>query len=506
MSSVKPYEGDKPYIFISYAHANTPAVMQVVEELSERGFRIWYDEGIEVGTEWPEYIARHLAGAAVMLAFLSNAYMRSDNCRKEMHFAQTKRIQTLNIFLEQTQMTPGMEMQVGSLFALMKYTMSDEVFYDKLFAAPQLDPGRLTDTGHAPKKHREKQTRKVPVDLTVEAKKQKRKKTRHIVGISLAALLLIACVVLGIIGYSTGFLQRVRIGRQQTEIAVLSGDTAVQMQNTALEQAVRSYRTIPEGPLSVSDLVGITEMRVSETGVSFNGEPELSAEWTAEDWQELSDLRYFTGLIRLSFANLRLTSLETMPACGIEYLTINACPLNSLDGIGNLTALREIETTDTPIRKLGDLGQCLQLRRMSLLGANPAELSAVKPLIRLTEVGLSHCGINDLRPLLGLSSLTDVTLCDSDLRGSFFKAFDRERAIVNLTLTDCKLNSTVNLGDFTGLTTLSLVRTGETLDWSALARLPALKTVYVDETMEHTIRTALSGSDISLVLIEDQTA
>ena len=36
----------KPYIFISYAHANAPAVMQVVEELSARGYRVWYDDGI----------------------------------------------------------------------------------------------------------------------------------------------------------------------------------------------------------------------------------------------------------------------------------------------------------------------------------------------------------------------------------------------------------------------------------------------------------------------------
>ena len=81
-SSIPIYEGDKPYIFISYAHANAPAVMAVVRELTDRGFRVWYDNGIEVGSEWPEYIAGHLASAGLMIAFLSNAYMRSENCRK----------------------------------------------------------------------------------------------------------------------------------------------------------------------------------------------------------------------------------------------------------------------------------------------------------------------------------------------------------------------------------------------------------------------------------------
>ena len=146
MNKIKPYEGDLPYIFISYAHANSPAVMQITEVLSERGYRIWYDEGIEVGSEWPEYIAEHLAKAGLMIAFLSNAYIRSDNCRKEMHYALSKKIPIINIFLEETQMTPGMEMQVGNVFALMKQNMTEEIFYTKLLGASQLSDDLLENT------------------------------------------------------------------------------------------------------------------------------------------------------------------------------------------------------------------------------------------------------------------------------------------------------------------------------------------------------------------------
>lgn len=129
MEYFKPYEGTEPYVFISYAHADSPAVMRVVGDMHDRGYRVWYDEGIEVGSEWPECIASHLAGAHLVLAFISNAYMKSDNCRREMHYALTKRIKIINVFLESTEMTPGMEMQIGSIFALMKYGMTDEVFF-----------------------------------------------------------------------------------------------------------------------------------------------------------------------------------------------------------------------------------------------------------------------------------------------------------------------------------------------------------------------------------------
>ena len=50
----KPYEGDKPYIFISYAHADDATVLPIIADMHSRGYNIWYDEGIEVGSEWQD--------------------------------------------------------------------------------------------------------------------------------------------------------------------------------------------------------------------------------------------------------------------------------------------------------------------------------------------------------------------------------------------------------------------------------------------------------------------
>ena len=141
---LRPYEGTLPYLFVSYAHKNDAAVLEIISTLQSRGFRVWYDEGIEAGSEWPESIASHLERAQLVLAFLSPAYLRSDNCRKEMHYALTKRKPVINVYLEPTELSPGMEMQIGNLFALMKYTYpSEEYFYDKLFSAELLDVGKF---------------------------------------------------------------------------------------------------------------------------------------------------------------------------------------------------------------------------------------------------------------------------------------------------------------------------------------------------------------------------
>ena len=137
MNGLKPYQGNEPYLFISYAHADEQAVGSVLENLEKHGVRFWYDDGIEVGSEWPEYIAERLASSKMMLAFVSNAYALSNNCRKEMHYAVTNGIKTVNVFLEEADITPGMALQIGNIFALMKYRMEEHEFYERLYQALQ---------------------------------------------------------------------------------------------------------------------------------------------------------------------------------------------------------------------------------------------------------------------------------------------------------------------------------------------------------------------------------
>lgn len=79
------YEGNEPYIFISYAHRDSEIMYPILATLSEKGYRIWYDEGIEPGAEWTDDIANHIAGSAVILAFISPRSMDSENCLSLIH-------------------------------------------------------------------------------------------------------------------------------------------------------------------------------------------------------------------------------------------------------------------------------------------------------------------------------------------------------------------------------------------------------------------------------------
>ena len=197
IDSLVPYEGSNPYIFISYAHADDESVLPLIEEIGSRGYNVWFDDGIEVGSEWQECIARHLEKASLVISFISNAYVRSTNCRKELNFALSRGINVINIYLEDTALTPGIELQISSIFALFKYSMKESIFKDKLFNSPLMLDERLRDTGTAelpaaqPEMAAEKSSKKAPKN---RQKAKKGKALKIILGILIPSAIIAAAV------------------------------------------------------------------------------------------------------------------------------------------------------------------------------------------------------------------------------------------------------------------------------------------------------------------------
>lgn len=136
-----PYEGREPYIFVSYAHKDSDIVLSIIEAMSEHGFRIWYDAGIEAGTEWPEYIAERLDESAVVIAFLSEHSLKSVNCRQEINEAISAEKDLLVVYLHELNLTKGMRMRLNLTQAMFMHRHSNmESFYNSLFNAKILRP------------------------------------------------------------------------------------------------------------------------------------------------------------------------------------------------------------------------------------------------------------------------------------------------------------------------------------------------------------------------------
>ena len=123
---MKCYEGDNPYIFISYAHKDQALVEPFIGELMNRGYRVWYDDGINLSEEWPESVATHLYYAESVIFFISAAFCASKNCKRELNFAIDKDKDMFAIFLDNAELSLGMQMQLGTIQSIM-YNESEDI-------------------------------------------------------------------------------------------------------------------------------------------------------------------------------------------------------------------------------------------------------------------------------------------------------------------------------------------------------------------------------------------
>jgi formylglycine-generating enzyme required for sulfatase activity len=129
------YTGKEPYLFISYAHVDRKQVYPEIKALYERGYRIWYDEGITPGSEWSEEIAQAINGCDMFIVFISRSAIQSSNVRREISFALNKNKLFLPVHLEEVSLPPGLELSMGNVQWVMKWKMSVDVYTRKLLNA-----------------------------------------------------------------------------------------------------------------------------------------------------------------------------------------------------------------------------------------------------------------------------------------------------------------------------------------------------------------------------------
>lgn len=136
-----PYHGEEPYIFLSYSHKNSEQAFALIKRLQEARYRVWYDEGIDPGTEWDENIAAHVQACGFFISLVSKEYLASSNCKDELNYARDLEKQRILVFLEDVQLPAGMKMRVSRLQSIHKFAYRDEdKFYDKLFESHGIEP------------------------------------------------------------------------------------------------------------------------------------------------------------------------------------------------------------------------------------------------------------------------------------------------------------------------------------------------------------------------------
>lgn len=143
-------EQNHSYVFISYAHKDAHFVLPCVEAMKKCGIDLWYDDGIEAGSEWPEFIAQKVVNCSKFVLFVSDAYLASQNCKRELNFAISRKKDILSLYIGNVALSPGMEMQLGTYQAIYRNRFStDAQFHNSLCSEHFFDSCRLVQTGAA---------------------------------------------------------------------------------------------------------------------------------------------------------------------------------------------------------------------------------------------------------------------------------------------------------------------------------------------------------------------
>ena len=217
------------------------------------------------------------------MGFITNHYLASENCRREMNFALKRQIPYLSIMLEEVTMSAGVEMQLSANQAIFKYKMpSEEDFYRMInvtgvlqssreLPAPKPEPAKpeavkpepvkpeavkpepavpaAPPAAKAPKEKKAKE--KPPKDAQPAAKKPLNKKALMIAAIALAAVAAVTVAVIIIAGGSGDKTadSKPSSGSQSTNSqSTNSQSTNSQSTNSQSTELQSSDLTADEGP------------------------------------------------------------------------------------------------------------------------------------------------------------------------------------------------------------------------------------------------------------------
>lgn len=466
-----PYEGKKPYIFISYAHKDSHLVFPVLEELDRRGYRVWYDDGIAPGSEWPENIAQHLDGCSLTMAFISPNSIASANCRREVTFALSKRKPFLGILLQPTEMSLGMEMQLSAQQCIMKYTYpSEEDFFRKVCACPDMQPC-LGEPKAVPVAAAPVAPAAAPVKAMPQTPKEKKPLDKKLISIlaGVAAAVVVLAIVLGIVlggGKDGGDKNLDQNSKPQT---TQTGTTAQKPSQgeTTLPEDTEPENTEPE------------DTEPEET------EPEESETWLYY-WDQVitaKDVEYINKQHSLEVLEINNCIVQngafdalSLPVAIIELRienTVGVTNLHSLAGLNNLEWLRLINCgiTDADVSKLSSqvlcdvdisgnpefgkleiLEDCTAIEYLNFSNTAVSSLDALKKMENLDMVNGSYTQVKDLTVLANMTTLREVYFagCGMATIGGVFYSLHLEKL-------DLSYNELTSLEDFTYCTTLETV-------------------------------------------------
>jgi TIR domain len=106
-------DGQQPYVFVSYAHADLADLLPILDRLDAAGQPLWFDKGLEGATDWDTSLALKLQGCQALLLFLSPASVASPWVQREVRYADDLGKPVFAVRIGDTALSPALALRLG---------------------------------------------------------------------------------------------------------------------------------------------------------------------------------------------------------------------------------------------------------------------------------------------------------------------------------------------------------------------------------------------------------
>ena len=142
------YEGQEPFVFISYKHSDYKTVYPIIDKFHKLGINIWYDAGLPIGRNYDIQIARHIMKSSLFVTFITEEAIRcaedeDDYLVKELSVAIHLGKNCLPIYLDNVDLAGFYLMHYLGKQSILKFDYGDneERFIEACITAFKNDYG-----------------------------------------------------------------------------------------------------------------------------------------------------------------------------------------------------------------------------------------------------------------------------------------------------------------------------------------------------------------------------
>ncbi len=367
----RPYEGKRPFVFISYSHLDTARVLSIIKPLHDGRLRLWYDEGIPAGKDWSGNISEHMRACGAVLFFRSKPALASPNCLSEIEAAIANGHPLLIVPLDDAPVDARWNALLAKGRTLAhKNNADDEAILSGLRGA----------FGRAFYRHRGEN---IPLDR---------------VGL-VAALLFMALTLAVLYGILTGKIDPFG-GPGEVPATAVPTPTPIAAETPSpsptpdvtnyenlipvnfggsklLENTVRAAIGKSSGDVLKSEMNGVTELY-------FCGHMHP---------QDMSDVRF-----------------DADGTCRVGTGSVIKGDVSDLSAFTDMPYLKCLALVRQPVRDLSPLNGLVVLEELWLSGSDVTGIEALNDLPSLRSLHLEHTAVRDLKGLSALPALDTVTV------------------------------------------------------------------------------------------------